>query len=407
SNREYLANIVNQEHGSVLEHVVWNFIITGVSRSFTHELVRHRVGVGFCLSGDTEVYSEHFGDVRTGDRDKDGTRKRRNGVKRHRLRDLHQSAHTPHGRSRLRLMKVRCLNEADGFFTTSSVATVVQSGVKPVFEVRLVDGKSIKATKEHRFLTPQGWQSLDSLAGGIEVRGSTTTWGNHDAATMVNGVPAYQDIGWLREHYHERGLDLLVPRARRVQSICYVGEEMTYDLEMAGSHKNFVANGIITHNSQLSQRYVDESDTDVVVPPMLLEAQEANPERGARIMDLWKDLTGQTVAAYKEIADLLADHLKETYPDMKPRDRRIKGREAARSVLPNAVESKIFFSANARALRHIIEYRGDSFAEAEIRRLAVMLLRIMQMEAPVLFGDYTIVRLPDGSEAVLTDHKKV
>ena len=34
-------------HGSVLEHAVWNFIITGVSRSFTHELIRHRAGFGY------------------------------------------------------------------------------------------------------------------------------------------------------------------------------------------------------------------------------------------------------------------------------------------------------------------------------------------------------------------------
>ena len=46
-NREYLANIIESKHGSVLEHGVWNFIIAGVSRSFTHELVRHRAGFGY------------------------------------------------------------------------------------------------------------------------------------------------------------------------------------------------------------------------------------------------------------------------------------------------------------------------------------------------------------------------
>jgi thymidylate synthase (FAD) len=47
SNAEYLGNIIGQKHGSVLEHAVWNFIIAGVSRSFTHELVRHRAGFGY------------------------------------------------------------------------------------------------------------------------------------------------------------------------------------------------------------------------------------------------------------------------------------------------------------------------------------------------------------------------
>ena len=47
SNAQYLANILESAHGSVLEHAVWNFVITGVSRSFTHELVRHRAGFGY------------------------------------------------------------------------------------------------------------------------------------------------------------------------------------------------------------------------------------------------------------------------------------------------------------------------------------------------------------------------
>ncbi len=44
-NKEYLANILSSKHGSVLEHPVLNFIFADVSRVFTHELVRHRVGV--------------------------------------------------------------------------------------------------------------------------------------------------------------------------------------------------------------------------------------------------------------------------------------------------------------------------------------------------------------------------
>ena len=64
-------------------------------------------------------------------------------------------------------------------------------------------------------------------------------------------------------------------------------------------------------------------------------------------------------------------------------------------------------SANARALRHVIEYRGAPDAEPEIRRVAICLLEIMQREAPHLFGDYQIEHLYDGSAAVVTEHKKV
>ena len=46
TNAEYLGNIMQMAHGSVLEHAAWNVLITGISRSFTHELVRHRAGFG-------------------------------------------------------------------------------------------------------------------------------------------------------------------------------------------------------------------------------------------------------------------------------------------------------------------------------------------------------------------------
>lgn len=44
-NAEHLSNVIKSGHGSVLEHCVVNFMFCDVSRVFTHELVRHRVGV--------------------------------------------------------------------------------------------------------------------------------------------------------------------------------------------------------------------------------------------------------------------------------------------------------------------------------------------------------------------------
>ncbi len=41
----YLANLIESGHGAVLEHAQYSFIFKDVSRVFTHELVRHRVGV--------------------------------------------------------------------------------------------------------------------------------------------------------------------------------------------------------------------------------------------------------------------------------------------------------------------------------------------------------------------------
>jgi thymidylate synthase (FAD) len=46
-NREYIRNLVRMGHESVLEHVSWGFLITGMSRALSHQVVRHRVGFAF------------------------------------------------------------------------------------------------------------------------------------------------------------------------------------------------------------------------------------------------------------------------------------------------------------------------------------------------------------------------
>lgn len=43
-NHAYMERILSEGHGSVLEHATIGFIISGVSRSLTHELIRHRAG---------------------------------------------------------------------------------------------------------------------------------------------------------------------------------------------------------------------------------------------------------------------------------------------------------------------------------------------------------------------------
>ena len=44
SSTDYAAHILEVDHGSVLEHAQFTFLIQGVSRCLTHELIRHRVG---------------------------------------------------------------------------------------------------------------------------------------------------------------------------------------------------------------------------------------------------------------------------------------------------------------------------------------------------------------------------
>ena len=148
--------------------------------------------------------------------------------------------------------------------------------------------------------------------------------------------------------------------------------------------------------SQLSQRYVDESQIGFVLPP---EIQE-----GTRAYELWLASCEAALGAYREILGDLAERIGDQGSATM---RKKRARQAARSVLPNSAETKIVVTGNARAWRHFVEMRASPGADVEIRRLAVALLRVLHREAPHIFGDLRIVPQPDGTEIVETVHSKV
>lgn len=57
STSDYIKNLIQKGHDSVLEHVSWTIVFTGVSRAFTHQLVRHRAG--FSYSQLSQQYVDH------------------------------------------------------------------------------------------------------------------------------------------------------------------------------------------------------------------------------------------------------------------------------------------------------------------------------------------------------------
>lgn len=57
----YIRNIIDSDHGSVFEHAQFTFAISDVSRVFTHELVRHRVGTAISQESQRYVALEEMG----------------------------------------------------------------------------------------------------------------------------------------------------------------------------------------------------------------------------------------------------------------------------------------------------------------------------------------------------------
>ena len=148
--------------------------------------------------------------------------------------------------------------------------------------------------------------------------------------------------------------------------------------------------------SQLSQRYVDESHAAFVVPPAMLGDEKLEAAWLAQV-------TAAQEAYVRAVEDLMRRY--EWVADKV--HRRKMAREAARSLLPNATETKIVVSANVRAWRTMLELRCGEGAEQEIRRMAVAVLRVLTTEAPRLFSDFEIYPANDGAESARVVYHKV
>ncbi len=154
--------------------------------------------------------------------------------------------------------------------------------------------------------------------------------------------------------------------------------------------------------SQRSQRYVDEGEASFVIPPALARGLDDSQEA---LDDLKAALDASSVT-YRKLVDALDEALPNDAFASKI-DRRKAVRQTARAALPNATETKIFATGNVRAWRHFIEMRAAIFADWEIRILAIEVLKRLQEEAPLLFGDFTIEQLPDGTEIATPAYSKV
>ena len=177
-------------------------------------------------------------------------------------------------------------------------------------------------------------------------------------------------------------------------------EHANYTLLLEGVSRS-LTHELVRHRagmaySQLSQRYVDESEAHFVVPPAIVgeSALEA----------AWRAQVESAQASYVS----LVDQLMERYawvPDKV--HRRKMAREAARGVLPNSTETKIVVTGNARAWRTVLELRSSEAAELEIRRLAVAVIRLFKQETPHFFADFEIYQADDRREAARVHYRKV
>jgi thymidylate synthase (FAD) len=132
--------------------------------------------------------------------------------------------------------------------------------------------------------------------------------------------------------------------------------------------------------SELSQRYVDVSDADIVVPPAIRKVRESE-EAGLHGEYMEQDiamLRGNAVRRYNALVEDLM------YRGFK----RKEAREAARAVLLGGTETKIVVTGNLRAWRDMLHKRYHEAADAEIREFASLILDELRVIAPNSFQDF-------------------
>ena len=144
--------------------------------------------------------------------------------------------------------------------------------------------------------------------------------------------------------------------------------------------------------SQLSQQYHDENDATFVMPNFIA--------RFENLAESWRRSVRQSKRASQELLGLLQSEAFHRLTPLEKKEFHRAVRTAARSVLPNATETKIFFTANARAIRHFLAIRGGIPGDEEMRFVSALLLEALNHEAPALFSDFIIEKMADGTPIV-------
>src|SRR6266487_3366333 len=233
-------------------------------------------------------------------------------------------------------------------------------------QVKLIAWTQFEAPQDVPWSTDaEGGQALAEFAG----RACYQSWSKPNPSTATNA-------GYLR-HILDVGHLSVLEHGSVTFYLTGVSRSLTHELIR---HRHF-------SYSQLSQRYVPERDASMVEPDVIA----ADPELHERFVAA----TDASLAAYTELLEGLEKRFAGVGNAVL---RRKQARQAARSVLPNAIETRIVVTGNYRAWRHFIAMRATEHADVEIRALAVACLRQLCRVAPNLFSDFEISTLDDGTE---------
>jgi thymidylate synthase (FAD) len=403
-DQKLISYLMRNQHGTPFEHVTFQFRVRA-PLFVVHQWERHRMA---CLPASAliatqqprgTVYQKPIGKM---------YEDWKNGIQTH-------NGSTPY-RAKLpgnQHPLLRTLNLETDLVETAHAVDIYEAGVKPVIRVELASGHVLHCTREHLIWTSEGWEQAGNLTEaalvartGHVVRGEPLGipsrlregiqfWAAERKHELIQPV----DLCYLCEEkfaYEDLDLDHVVPvaedlaralditnlkpackqchrgktnseqalsrrrrqvlgaRYERVVSTAPAGEEMTYDIAMPAPWHNFIADGIVVHNS-----YNEESGRYIELRPDFYIKK-----------DQWQHLRADSARrAFTQYQQMIAEGC---------------SKEDARTVLPASLYKEFWWTVNARSLMNFIELRADDHAQWEIRRYAEVLEEIFKHFCPNL-----------------------
>ena len=378
--------------------------------------VRHRMA---CLAEGTEVYFDLTGRIQKKENQLsklpiEGIWDRFQPMVNHTRPDKQRNPYFR--RDRVKGMRLRQMNEETGRIQHTRVVDVFKNGQKHVFTMVLADGKEITATADHRFRFSDEWKTLQE-ATGLEESGGRAVWKKGDYYVYTDGLvakvpPLYQDEEWgaeqidgeesdyveqmgggpvgteLKRRLRVVGNELTTTHLVRVERFEYVGLRETYDLEVEGPFHNFIADGIVTHNS------INEYSGRYSLMPLLfykpdlehfaLQSPENN--QGRQSESAPQELYDKTVAHWERVRA----EASEGYQWMVQED---VARELARIDLPLSTYTQWYWKIDLHNLFHFLKLRADPHAQWEIQEFARVMAGMLKRVAPLSYEawlDYNV-----------------
>jgi thymidylate synthase ThyX len=350
--------LIDHEHFSTLRHSYFSFRVKAPISVF-RQWWKYQIGsdwlenenVGsieipntswneMCLTGDTNVYSEI----------KQNNKRCLTKYNLEKLNILWKNGK----KEEVKSLFVRSLDEDTNTIILNKIKDVIERGEQDVYEITLNSGKVLNCTKSHRIFTSLGWKTMDESLGLIEKNNLIAF--NKNVKWATNDERIIQPNSFPR-HRH-RGALTLRPKFEKVIGVKYLGKRQCFDLEMEGKNKNFVANGIIVHNSG---RYV-EFEPEFYIPE-IIRIQSKDNKQGSH-GKLEKLENGQDPVLFFKQSCV------SQYENYKTLVNAGAAKEQARMLLPQNLYSECIWTCSLQTILFFLHQRLKEDAQWEIREYA-------------------------------------